>query len=332
LPSAIRAEGATQETLMLMAMYQRVVIGLLCLCSAVPLAQAQLRTLQVNVFREDAAMAIGRVKGFFAAEGLEVKVVRTANSTDQMRGLSNGTFQVVSTAFDNVLGWSGREGAELIAVAQIIDTAVYPVFVRPEIKQWNDLRGKKLAVDAVDTAFALVLRRVLLDKGLDFTKGDYELIAVGNTPLRLESMKKGDTFAGVLTPPVDGQAAAAGMVRLGDSSQVLPGFPNTLFATSRGWAQKERAQLVGYLRAWLAALRWMRANPAEAQAILETEFKVNAKVAAGFMQEMTTTGAINPAGLEQALQLRNGFGMTPLMGPAISRYYDSQYHEAAAKR
>jgi len=296
-------------------------------------AQAQqLRTLQVNVFREDPAIAIGRLKGFFAAEGLEVKVIRTANSTDQMRGLSNETFQIVSTAFDNVLGWSGREGAELIAVAQIIDSAIYPVFVRPEIKTWNDLRGKKLAVDAVDTAFALVLRRVLLDKGLDFTKGDYELIAVGNTPLRLESMKKGDTVAGVLTPPIDAQAAAAGMVILGDSKEVLPGFPNTLFATSRTWAQKERPQLVGYLKAWLASLRWMRANPDEALKLVEAEFKVNAKVANSMIQEMTMTGAINPAGLGQALQLRNQFGLTPPMGPTISRYYDTQYFDAAAGR
>lgn len=293
---------------------------------------AALRTLQVNVFSEDPAMAIGRQKGFFAAEGLEVKVIRTANSTEQMRGLSNGSFQLVSTAFDNVLGWSGREGAELIAVAQIVDSAIYPVFVRPEIKNWNDLRGKKLAVDAVNTAFALVLRRVLLDKGLDFTKGDYELIAVGNTPLRLESMKKGDTFAGVLTPPVDSQAAAAGMVRLGDSSEVLPGFPNTLFATNRAWAQKDRAQLVGYLRAWLASLKWMRANPDEALKLVEAELKVNTKVAASMIQEMTATGAINPAGLDQVLQLRNRFGLTPPMGPNLSRYYDLQFFDAAAGR
>ena len=293
---------------------------------------AALRTLQVNVFSEDPAMAIGRQKGFFAAEGLEVKVIRTANSTEQMRGLSNGSFQLVSTAFDNVLGWSGREGAELIAVAQIIDSAIYPVFVRPEIKNWNDLRGKKLAVDAVNTAFALVLRRVLLDKGLDFTKGDYELIAVGNTPLRLESMKKGDTFAGVLTPPVDSQAAAAGMVRLGDSREVLPGFPNTLFATTRAWAQKDRAQLVGYLRAWLASLKWMRANPDEALKLVEAELKVNTKVAASMIQEMTATGAINPAGLDQVLQLRNRFGLTPPMGPNLSRYYDLQFFDAAAGR
>jgi ABC-type nitrate/sulfonate/bicarbonate transport system substrate-binding protein len=122
------------------------------------------------------------------------------------------------------------------------------------------------------------------------------------------------------------------MVILGDSKEALPGFPNTLFATNRTWAQKERPQLVAYLKAWLASLRWMRANPDEALKLVETEFKVNAKVADGMIQEMTTNGAINPAGLGQALQLRNQFGLTPPMGPAISRYYDTQYFDAAAGR
>ena len=140
-------------------------------------------------------------------------------------------------------------------MAQIIDKAVLPVFVRPEIKEWSDLRGKKLAVDAVDTAFALVLRKVLLAKGLDLTRGDYELVAVGNTPLRLESMKRSETFAGILTPPVDTQAVAAGMIRLGDSSEVRPNFHNTIFAVNRVWAESQRQNLVGFFRAWLASMR-----------------------------------------------------------------------------
>lgn len=309
---------------------QSLALALVVLASS---AQAQqLRTLQVNVFREDPAITIGRLKGFFAAEGLEVKVIGTANSTEQMRGLSNGTFQIVSTAFDNVLGWSGREGAELIAINQVIDSAVYPVFVRPEIKTWNDLRGKKLAVDAIDTAFSLVLRRVLLEQGLDFAKGDYQLVAIGNTPLRLESMVRGDTFAAVLTPPSDGHAAKAGMVRLGDSKNVLPDFPNTIFAANRAWAQKERPQLVGYLRAWLAATRWIRANREEAVKLLEADAKANPKMNRSSIGEMTQTGAINVAAFEMALQLRNGFGLTPPKGPNIAIYYDTQYFDAAAGR
>ena len=129
-----------------------------------------LKKLRLNVFRIDAATAVARAQGLFAAEGLEVEASVTPNSTDQMRGISQGKYEMVSTAFDNVLAWSGREGAEIVTIAQISDKTVLPVFVRPEIKSWSDLKGKKLAADAVDTAFALVLRRVLLANGLDMTK------------------------------------------------------------------------------------------------------------------------------------------------------------------
>ena len=63
--------------------------------------------LLINVFNVDAALAAGRAKGIFAAHGLEVDVKVTPNSTEQMRGLGKGSWQIVSTAFDNVLGWAG---------------------------------------------------------------------------------------------------------------------------------------------------------------------------------------------------------------------------------
>jgi ABC-type nitrate/sulfonate/bicarbonate transport system substrate-binding protein len=292
----------------------------------------QLAPVTVNVFREDPGLVIGRLKGLFAAEGLDVRVVRTTNSTDQMRGLSKGDFQIVSTAFDNVLGWSGREGADLIAVAAIGDSQVFSVFVRPEIRTWNDLRGRKVAADAVDTAYALVLRRVLLEQGLDLAKGDYEVLARGNGARRLESMLKGETFAAVLTPPEDQRGTELGLVRMGDSAKVLPDFPNILFAVNRSWAEKERAQLVGFLKAWLAAGRWMRENEVEAARLIEAELKVDPIVVRGYMRDLSRTGALNSSGLERALQLRTGFGLTPPMGPDIAKYFDLQYYQAAARR
>src|SRR4029453_13977767 len=178
--------------------------------------------LLVNVFDVDAALTVAVAKGFFAPDGLEVDVIVTPNSTDQMRGLSEGAWQIVSTAFDNVLGWSGREGAEIVAVAQISQGGTLPVYVRPEIKTWDDLRGKALAVDAVDTAYALVLRRVLLAHGLEMDQGEYTLLAKGTTGYRLDAMIQGETFAGVLNPPWDRKAEAAGMKRFADHREVLP--------------------------------------------------------------------------------------------------------------
>ena len=42
--------------------------------------------LLVNVFNVDAALIVARAKGLFAANGLEVDIMVTPNSTDQMRG------------------------------------------------------------------------------------------------------------------------------------------------------------------------------------------------------------------------------------------------------
>jgi ABC-type nitrate/sulfonate/bicarbonate transport system substrate-binding protein len=248
-----------------------------------------------------------------------------------MRGLSQGKFDIVSTAFDNVLAWSGREGAEIVAIAQISDKTVLPVFVRPEIKNWSDLKGKKLAADAVDTAFALVLRRILLANGLDMTKGDYELIALGATGARLESMIKGETYAGVLNPPFDAKAIAAGMRRIGDSREVLPDYPNTVLAVSREWAQKNRETLVAYLRAWLKGMSWVKdpANQEAAIKLVGTEIKLNPNQAADSIAELSNTGSLNLPGLQIVLDLRNQFGFKLNKGDKLAAYYDGAYFNAA---
>lgn len=294
--------------------------------------QRELRKLRLNVFRTDAATVAARARGIFATEGLEVAITTTPNSTDQMRGISKGTYDIASTAFDNVLAWSGREGAEIVAVAQISDRTVLPVFVRPEIKSWSDLKGKKLAADAVDTAFALVLRRVLLANGLDLNRGDYELVAVGATGQRLESMVKGETFAGILTSPFDTKAIDAGMRRIGDSREVLPDYPNTIFAVNREWGQKNRDVLVAYLRAWLAGTRWVKdpANREEAVKLVGSELKLNPKAAAASVEELSTTGKLNLPGLETVLKLRTEFGFKLNKGEKLATYYDADFYSAAA--
>jgi ABC-type nitrate/sulfonate/bicarbonate transport system substrate-binding protein len=294
--------------------------------------QKELRKLRLNVFRTDAATVAARVRGMFAAEGLEVAITPTPNSTDQMRGISQGTYDIASTAFDNVLAWSGREGAEIVAIAQVSDRTVLPVFVRPEIKDWSDLKGKKLAADAVDTAFALVLRRILLAHGLDLNRGDYELVAVGATGQRLESMIKGETFAGILNAPFDAKAIDAGMGRIGDSREVLPDYPNTIFVVNREWAQKNREVVLGFLRSWLAGMRWVKdpTNREEAVKMVGSELKLNPKAAAESVEDLSPSGKLNLPGLETVLKLRNQFGFKLNKGDKLPVYYDANYYSAAA--
>jgi ABC-type nitrate/sulfonate/bicarbonate transport system substrate-binding protein len=287
--------------------------------------------LLVNVFNVDAALAVGRAKGMFMAQGLDVQVNVTPNSTDQMRGLSDGSWPIVSTAFDNVLGWSGREGAEIVAVAQVAQGITLPVYVRPEIMTWDDLRGKPLAVDAVDTAYALVLRRILLAHGLEMDHGDYQLIPLGSTGPRLESMTRGETFAGILNPPWDKRAEAAGHKRFADHRQVLPDYPGGVFAVRRDWAKEKSHLLVKYLKVWDQALGWSNdeRNRSEAITVLSEAEKIDSEAAANRLRQLPRSGQLNLAGLKAVLDLRVQFGLVPPLGRELKRFYDDSYYQAA---
>ncbi len=287
--------------------------------------------LRVNVFNVDAALTVARARGLFPANGIEVDVIVTPNSTDQMRGLGKGSWQIVSTAFDNVLGWSGREGAEIVAVAQVSQGIILPVYVRPEIKTWDDLRGKPLAVDAVDTAYALVLRRVLLTHGLEMDRGDYRLVPLGTTGFRLDSMTRGETFAGVLNPPWDAKAQAAGMVRFADHREVLPDYPGGVLAVARPWAGAHRDVLTKFLRVWNQALSWAcdDGNRDEAIKLIAVEEKLDDKGAARKLAQLPASGELNMAGLQSVLDLRVQFGLTPPMGKDLAKYYDEMFYRNA---
>lgn len=302
------------------------------LASSVSAQQKEMRPMRVNVFRIDAAMVAARARGLFAAEGIDANITQTPNSTAQMRGISKGTFDIAATAFDNVLAWSGKEGAEIVAIAQVSDRTVLPLFVRPEIRDWSDLKGKKLAVDAVDTAFALVLRRILLAHGLDLNRGDYELVAVGATGQRLESITRGETFAGILNAPFDAKAVDAGLRRIGDSREVLPDYPSTILAVNRAWAQSHRGELLAFLRGWMAGMRWAKnpANREEAVKLVAADLKLSPKAATGSVEELSATGALNLPGLESVLKLRTEFGFTLLKGNSLASYYDPAYYQEAS--
>ena len=282
-------------------------------------------------FGENPAVVIGRERGLFAAHGLEVETIITRSSTQQMRGLSDGTYDVASTAFDNVLAWSGREGADIHAVARASERMGLPVYVRPEIGDWEDLRGRLLAVDAVDTAYALVLRRILLAHGLDMKRGDYELDPVGATGPRFESMKSGKTFAGILNPPWDRRAEAAGMRRIADYREVLPNYPGGVFAVTTAWAAAHRRELVDLLKCLAEATAWGNepANRAEALGVLRNALELDEAGAAKELSSLPDTTELDVDGLQVPLDLRVSFELSPGKGTDLTVYYDPRYHAEA---
>lgn len=290
-----------------------------------------LAKLGLITFSESAAVALARAGGLFERHGVEVDVTRTSSSTEQMRGLIENRRQIASTAFDNVLAWSARDGEpRIVGVAQASGSVDLPVYVRPEIASWDDLRGKPLAVDAVDTAYGLVLRRILQAQGLELDR-DYAFVAAGATGYRLEAMEKGEAFAAVLNPPWSARAEEAGMRLMARHSDVVPGYPGGVFAVSRPWGEAHREEIAAFLRGLRDATRWARSpeRRGAAAALAASEMGVGQEQAARALDRLPETLRLDPAAFAIPLEIRLRFGFAPPNGTAIADYLDASYLDAA---
>ena len=290
-----------------------------------------LAKLGLITFSESTVAALARAGGLFERHGVEVEVTRTSSSTEQMRGLIENRWQIASTAFDNVLAWSARDGGpRIVGVAQASGSVDLPVYVRPEIASWDDLRGKPLAVDAVDTAYGLVLRRILQAHGLELDR-DYAFVAAGATGYRLEAMEKGEAFAAVLNPPWNARAEESGMRLMARHSDVVPGYPGGVFAVSRPWGEAHREEVAAFLRGLRDALRWARSpgRRSAAAALAASEMSVGQEQAARALDRLPETLRLDPAAFAIPLEIRLRFGFAPPNGTAIADYLDASYLDAA---
>src|SRR3954471_2322210 len=105
-------------------------------------------------------------QGFFSAEGLAIELSTTPSSVFQAQKFAAGEFDIAFTAFDNVVAYSEGQGAPdggqpdycvIMGATQLELSFV----VAPEIKTYEELKGRSIALDALSTGFAFVLYDML---------------------------------------------------------------------------------------------------------------------------------------------------------------------------
>ena len=122
--------------------------------------------LRINSFGRLAAHEIAVAKGFYTAEDLEVEHAATQASKTQMQEAKDGVWQFVHTHCDNVFWWNEDNGADLLIVLAIPSEPNLIFVVAPQIKSYEDLRGKTIAADASMSGFVTPLRVMLKEHGL----------------------------------------------------------------------------------------------------------------------------------------------------------------------
>ena len=135
---------------------------------------------------ETLPLHVAAARGFFEREGLDVGWEAATGSIDQMVRLAKGDCDLVMTAIDNVIAYDVGQGG--VPIHPLPDLVAFlgcaseprPLVGGPQVSSLSDLRGQRIAVDALNTGFSFLLRQLLEDAGLGIV--DYELVPVGAPP------------------------------------------------------------------------------------------------------------------------------------------------------
>lgn len=288
-------------------------------------------------------LEVARGNGLFAAEGLDVSVEATPSSMYQMAHLIDGDFEIAATAIDNVVAYMEGQGAAQTRrpadLRVFMGSATYrnAFVVTPEIKGWDDLRGRKIAVDALTTGYAFLLRKMLADNGLD--EDDYVFESIGAPAQRWAAVKSGSHVGALLTDELTEIAVRAGCHAMTSDPDPWDNYQGNAYVVRRDWAEAHRPQLTGFVRAFLRAVRWTLdpANLPALPALLKRHLPAigddQATAAARALQRpksiLTPDMPLNIPGIRTVLALRSRYGTPRKDIDDPFRYVDLSYYEAA---
>lgn len=309
-------------------------------------AQAQTtKQLEVIVFPGGSNWPIwvAQDKGYFAKNGVAVKLTPTPGSAYQLSNTIDGKFDIAMTAIDNAIAYDEGQGeapttrkADLVAVMGSDNGFLHVVSV-PEVRSLQELRGKNLSVDALTTGYAFVLEKMLQLGGLK--PGDYTLVKAGGGLQRFEALMKKEHAATLLFTPFELIAEDKGFHDLGAAIDVFGHYQGLVAAVQRSWAKAHRDELVGYIRGYVAGLDWlyMPANKAEAIAILRKNITTMSPELAektyGVLlaprNGLLKKARIDLDGVKTVLKLRSEYGEPKKALTDPGKYVDLSYYRRA---
>jgi ABC-type nitrate/sulfonate/bicarbonate transport system substrate-binding protein len=296
-------------------------------------ANAEETKLSVIVFPgiPNLPMYVAQAKGFYAKRGLSVELTFTPNSNELRNGLAEGRYQIAQAAVDNAFALKDKANVD-IAVVIGGDNSFNHLLVQPEIKSLADVKGKTVAVDAVNTAFAFQLYEMLRQKGIE--KTDYTIKASGGTAARLDAMINDKSIvASMMNPPYSVLGIKAGLKDMGTAAAALGAYQGSSMFVLRSWAGANGDTLVKYLQATIEGTRWVAdpKNKAEAVALLAARLKLPEDVAAltydSTRSDFSPDAALDMAGVNNVLMLRAKYeGGIPA---SPDKYIDLSFYEKA---
>lgn len=231
-----------------------------------------MENLTIGVFGATAPMLVGRSLHLFEQEGVAVTWDRVTSSTQQFLDLASGKYDLVETAFDNVIFYAlsaanaTHSRLPVKAFASLDGGMDLGISTRKGITSFEDLRGGSVSVDAPNTGYAFVLYELLEQNGLVRPR-DYSVVEHGAIAKRYEKLVQGRADATLLNYGYETLAARQGCGRLARSRDHLFPYLGSVLAALGSLIEERATALKRFLTAYRRALDYV-ADPSHSSAVI----------------------------------------------------------------
>src|SRR5918992_1271895 len=214
-------------------------------------AHAQIKTEKLRIGYAARAVAhsvpfVAKEAGFFAEEGIDAEVIRTAGSIAPMALIADEVDFAIMSAY--LMIPVSERNRDIVMLGGFSRYASMVLVARPEIKTAQDLKGKIVGIQRPGDAYEKSLRFGLRHLGLDAYK-DVTMLALGTNDVMWGALQTGRVAATILSPPGTLFARKAGMNFMVDLTDLKLEYQGSTIATRRSFTQKNPQLATRALRA-----------------------------------------------------------------------------------
>jgi len=285
--------------------------------------------LTVSGYSRRPPHVVAEEKGFFKDQGLDVDFHQVLLAPLHNQEMAAGKWNMTLSSADTMIARATKEGVDYVLFMQAEEGLGAYLIGQAGMTSVEDLRGKLLAADPVDSNLDVIRMKIMRDHGIGEDEYTYEII--GSTPARAKAFLEGKVAAAMLTPPSSDRVLEAGGVLLASGEDYVPDWPLACGWGLRSWVEGNRELVVRFIGAWAASTDWLLdpANHDETIRLLVDREGLSAQRAEHAYHRVVPKGCINPDAIRRNLELRIELGLYPPPHHTAEHFYDTSYWCAA---
>jgi NitT/TauT family transport system substrate-binding protein len=219
-----------------------------------PAASGQLTKITaayINVSGSNISLFVAREGGYFQTHGIDLDLQFINGAAKGMPALIAGQVQICHCGGSELVS-ANAEGADLVATATLTPVYPYKFEANPNIKTFQDLKGKPVGISSIGGAVDVVTRLELAKNGLDPDKDIIPVPDNGST-FRMDALLAGATMAAMADPPGLFKLEENGFHTLANPAADKLPTANSTITAQRAWVNANKDLMQRYVDAMVEA-------------------------------------------------------------------------------